>query len=205
MAGYTRQSVADIINGAEITAPPLNAEFNQLASAFDPATGHSHDGSSGNSPKIDLTTSITGYLPSAHGGTGGKNKFDATTAPAVGNDNTEGYAPGSLWENTTNGRMYVCVGNSTDAAVWRELVTVLTNNKIEPATHDAIDLGTPTVRFQDLYLQGGSVVAGNSTFGGTLTVSDAATLSSTLAVTGASTLTGDVSASGALTVWGDYP
>ena len=30
MAGYTRQSVATIINGANITAPPLNAEFNQL-------------------------------------------------------------------------------------------------------------------------------------------------------------------------------
>jgi len=34
MAGYTRQSVASIINGANITAPPLNAEFNQLLAAF---------------------------------------------------------------------------------------------------------------------------------------------------------------------------
>ena len=38
MAGYTRQSIADIINGADITAPPLNAEFDQLASAFDSTT-----------------------------------------------------------------------------------------------------------------------------------------------------------------------
>ena len=29
MAGYTRQSTSSIINGANITAPPLNAEFNQ--------------------------------------------------------------------------------------------------------------------------------------------------------------------------------
>ena len=90
MAGYTRQSVADIINGAEITAPPINAEFNQLVSAFNATTGHAHDGSTGSAPKIDLTTSITGYLPAAHGGVGGKNKFDATTAPAASNDGSEG-------------------------------------------------------------------------------------------------------------------
>jgi hypothetical protein len=39
MAGYTRQSVADIINGANITAPPLNSEFNQLQTAFAASTG----------------------------------------------------------------------------------------------------------------------------------------------------------------------
>ena len=33
MAGYTRQSIASIINGEDITAPPLTAEFNQLASS----------------------------------------------------------------------------------------------------------------------------------------------------------------------------
>ena len=42
MAGYTRQSVASIINGANITAPPLNAEFNQILAAFSGVTGHTH-------------------------------------------------------------------------------------------------------------------------------------------------------------------
>ena len=32
MAGYTRQSVADIVNGENITAPPINAELNQIQS-----------------------------------------------------------------------------------------------------------------------------------------------------------------------------
>ena len=50
MAGYTRQSVADIINGQLITAPPLNAEFNTLAAAFDGATGHTHSGATGDGP-----------------------------------------------------------------------------------------------------------------------------------------------------------
>ena len=62
MAGYTRQSIADIINGANITAPPLNAEFNQLQSAFDGNTGHQHTGGTGDAPKINLTTSITGFF-----------------------------------------------------------------------------------------------------------------------------------------------
>ena len=52
MAGYTRQSVADIINGANITAPPLNAEFNQLQTAFAASGGHTHTGGTGDAPKI---------------------------------------------------------------------------------------------------------------------------------------------------------
>ena len=43
MAGYTRQSTASILNGQAITAPPLTAEFNQLASAFNASSGHTHD------------------------------------------------------------------------------------------------------------------------------------------------------------------
>ena len=168
MAGYTRQSIASIINGADITAPPLNAEFNQLLAAFNASSGHSHDGTTGNSPKINLTTSVSGILPAANGGTGGANKFDATSAPTVTNDNSENYVPGSLWENVNNGRVYICVGNATGAAVWRELVTIFTNNKIEPAAHNTIDLGTPSVRFQDLYLQGGIAAAGNTVLGGAL-------------------------------------
>jgi hypothetical protein len=32
MAGYTRQSLAQILNGEIVSAPPLNAEFNQILS-----------------------------------------------------------------------------------------------------------------------------------------------------------------------------
>jgi hypothetical protein len=34
MAGYTRQSVADIIANAVIKAAPVNAEFNAIRDAF---------------------------------------------------------------------------------------------------------------------------------------------------------------------------
>ena len=55
MAGYTRQSVADIIANAVIKAAPVNAEYNALRDAFAAATGHKHDGSTGegaNVPRI---------------------------------------------------------------------------------------------------------------------------------------------------------
>lgn len=77
MAGYTRQSGADIVNGEEVTAPPLAAEFNQLQAAFHGSTGHEHDGTTGDGPRINLTTSVTGVLPIANGGSGGSSIIDA--------------------------------------------------------------------------------------------------------------------------------
>lgn len=52
MAGYTRQSEASIQPGEDITAAPLNAEFDAVESAFNGSTGHTHDGTTGNGPKI---------------------------------------------------------------------------------------------------------------------------------------------------------
>jgi len=66
MAGYTRQSTADIVSGADVSAAPLNAEFNALQSAFSSSTGHTHDGTTGNSPQISLSASVTGRLPLAN-------------------------------------------------------------------------------------------------------------------------------------------
>lgn len=80
MAGYVRQSIAEIIPGAVVLATPLNNEFNALQSAFNATTGHSHDGTSGNGPKINLTNSTTGILPILNGGTG-------ASTPAVARDN----------------------------------------------------------------------------------------------------------------------
>ena len=77
MAGYTRQAGADIVNGEEVTAPPLAAEFNQIQAAFHGSTGHAHDGTTGNAPRINLTTSVTGVLPIANGGSGGSSIIDA--------------------------------------------------------------------------------------------------------------------------------
>jgi hypothetical protein len=153
MTGYTRQSAGEIINGLEITAPPINAEFNRLADSFNAVTGHAHDGSIGNGPQINLSTSVTGVLQAVNGGSGGRNNVFAG-APAASNDNTQGYAPGSVWINSVNGRLYFCVGNATNAAVWRELVQIQTGNTILPLTNNTVDLGTTSIRFKDAFFAG---------------------------------------------------
>lgn len=119
--GYTRQSAADIITGANITAAPLNAEFNAIQSAFNSSTGHSHDGTSGEGPLIDLTSSITGLLPAANGGFAAIHKVDATTAPTANEDSGDGYGPGSFWVDVTNDIAYVCLDASPTAAVWQQV------------------------------------------------------------------------------------
>ena len=46
MAGYTRQSAADIVAGQVIKAEPVHNEFEQILAAFNASTGHRHDGTS---------------------------------------------------------------------------------------------------------------------------------------------------------------
>lgn len=82
-----------------------------------------------------------------------KNNFAATTAPAVSNDGTQGYAVGSRWVDTTGGESYICVDASTGAAVWSK-TTVGTIAEVS-GLQAALDLkaplaspaltGTPTV------------------------------------------------------------
>jgi hypothetical protein len=117
--GYTRQSAAEIQTGEVIEAAPINAEFNQLQNAFDSTIGHTHDGTVGEGPKINLTSSVTGVLPVANGGSGGINKTDATTTPTTGDDSNDGYAVGSLWIDVTNDVLYVCVDATPTAAIWQ--------------------------------------------------------------------------------------
>jgi len=190
MAGYTRQSTGSIVNGTAITAAPLNAEFNQLLAAFHATTGHTHTGGTGNGTKIPLATSVSGFLPAANGGTGGKSIFTNTSNPGVGDDSADGFAPGSLWENTSTGRVYICVGNNSGAAVWRELVQVQTDNIILPASNNAIDLGNTNTRFKSLFLSANITAAGNAAVGGSLTMTGGTALNDTLTVTGVTALNG---------------
>jgi hypothetical protein len=116
--GYVRQSTADIVAGNTVEAGPLNAEFNQIQAAFHLSSGHTHDGTTGEGPKISLSTSISGLLAAANGGTGGIHKLNGTTAPTTTDDSDSNYAVGSLWIDTTNDRAYICVDSTSTAAVW---------------------------------------------------------------------------------------
>jgi hypothetical protein len=108
----------------------------------------------------------------------------------------------------------------------------IADGAIVPVTDNDIDLGTSSLEFKDLYLDGTATidtltvdeaatigttlgvtgattlsstlgVTGATTLSSTLGVTGAATLSSTLAVTGTSTLTGNVTASNDLSVGGN--
>jgi len=52
MAGYTRQAAANIVTGSVIDADDFNDEYNQVQSAFNASTGHTHDGSAGEGAPI---------------------------------------------------------------------------------------------------------------------------------------------------------
>lgn len=133
--GYTRQSVADIVDGNTITAAPLNAEFNALQSAFDGTSGHSHDGTTGEGPKISLTTSISGILPVANGGFAAIHKINATGAPAVTDDVNAGYGPGSTWTDITNDQSYICLDATASSAVWKR-ITLSSSADYQPLDAD---------------------------------------------------------------------
>ena len=116
--GYTRQSEAEIAPGNIITAADIEAEFDAIQAAFHGTTGAIHDGTTGEGPRIPLTTSISGVLPVANGGYAGIHKTNGTTAPTVNEDSNDSYAVGSVWIDTTNDIAYVCVDASVGAAVW---------------------------------------------------------------------------------------
>ena len=56
----------------------------------------------------------------------GTKTYSASTDPGAANDNTQGYAAGSIGVNTGTGRAFICRDASTGAAVW---------NLIKPGTH----------------------------------------------------------------------
>ncbi len=71
MAGYTRQSSAEIVTGGTIAAADLNAEYNQVETAFNATSGHSHNGTAGEGapitklgPSQELTITATSVVPS---------------------------------------------------------------------------------------------------------------------------------------------
>lgn len=49
------------------------------------------------------------------------NKYDATTAPGVGDDVADGYGPGSLWLDATGNALYINESNAAGAAVWNAI------------------------------------------------------------------------------------
>lgn len=151
MAGYSRQSVADIIANAVIKAAPVNAEFNAIRDAFSYSVGHKHDGSSTEGAYVPLIADVDG-----------NNKAVI---------------------DTTNNRIsfYIEVGGSPVEQLR------IQDGAIVPVTDNDVDLGTASLEFKDVYIDGVGYID-------TLAVHENATVAGTLAVTGTSTFTGAMSA-----------
>ena len=58
MAGYIRQSTADIIPTATVRAAPINAEYNALRDAFAASGGHKDDGTSDEGEYVPLIADL---------------------------------------------------------------------------------------------------------------------------------------------------
>ena len=118
MAGYTRQSVADIIANAVIKAAPVNAEFNTIRDAFAISGGHRHDGSSTEGAYVPLIADT-----------------DALNKVVV---------------DTSNNR--ISFFSEVSGAAVEQLR--IQDGAIVPATDDDIDLGSSSLKFKDIYIDG---------------------------------------------------
>lgn len=64
---------------------------------------------------VDSAGTVSQLSPAA------KANLSATAAPVVGDDDADGYLPGSLWVDITNDKAYICLDATTGAAVWIEI------------------------------------------------------------------------------------
>ena len=131
MAGYVRQSAAEIQDTLTIDAADLNNEFNALVSAFNNGSGntagHKHDGTAANGPVL----SILG-------------------------DSGLGTPLNKILIDTTNNHLEfnVNVGGSSVNQI------NIQDGLIKPITTNDIDLGTSTLQFKDGYFDGNVTLDG---------------------------------------------
>jgi hypothetical protein len=165
LAGYIRQSAADIVPTAVVRAAPINNELNALRDAFAQTTGHKHDG-----------TAAEGHYIPVIGDVDAKNKVAVDTV------------------NNRHGVFVEVGGTSTEQLRFQD-------GAIVPVTDNDIDLGTSSLEFKDLYIDGvaniDSLVADTADINaGTIdntvvgATTPAAATFTTLTSTGSSTLNG---------------
>ena len=91
-----------------------------------------------------------------------QNNPNSSSDPTASNDQTQGYAVGSIWQNSTTGRIWVARNVSTAAAVWTLLELsdhpgYIVNNWYLPAGITAIasggNGGTGTLRLVPAYIK----------------------------------------------------
>jgi hypothetical protein len=138
--GYTRQSAGLIVDGGTIEASHHEDEFVALAAAFDASTGHSHDGTAGEGPLINLSTAVTGTLIVGAGGTGQTSYTDGQLliGNSTGNTLAKATLTGTTPVTVTNGNGTITL--SVDAA------TTIAAGISELAIASEVNTGTDATR-----------------------------------------------------------
>lgn len=111
--GYTRQSETEITDGQTVFAGPLEDELDAIQAAFNATTGHSHDGTAGEGPKINLATSVQGILSKTQGGTG----ITTDLIPIASGTNTITLTANEAFGSYTSGKgsLFIASGTNTGA------------------------------------------------------------------------------------------
>lgn len=76
-------------------------------------------------------------------------KFDATSPPTSGADMTAGWSAGSLWYDSTAGKLYVCTDATAGAAVWKEIA--VGTGALTPLTQFYTDVNGVSSDYNDAY------------------------------------------------------
>ncbi len=76
---------------------------------------------SNDNTKLATQQSIKAYVDRV---AGLQNNGSATVDPAVTDDTSAGYAPGSIWINLTSDTVFICVDEAVGAAVWKDTSSV---------------------------------------------------------------------------------
>ena len=227
MAGYTRQSTANIVTGAVIDAADFNAEYNAIEAAFNASTGHTHDGTTGNGPPIenlgpsadlvvtssvvrpkvdntyDLGTSAIEWKDAFFDGTVKTDVLtvdETSTFTGVVTTTTDVNVGGALdvtGSLTVDGS--ITLGNTSSDNL---VVNARVDSSLIPDNDNTFDLGSSTLQWRSLYIDGtaniDSLVADTADInGGSI---DGATIgaNSSAAITG-TVITASTNFSGSLT------
>ena len=101
------------------------------------------DSTSGAAVWKSTAEGVTTETSSSGSGLQPQSNRSATTDPGVGDDTADGYQVGSYWVNTSTGEQFVCVDDSSGAAVWTSTTASITTETssssagLQPASNRA--------------------------------------------------------------------